>query len=273
MSIALIKDLSETIAFFLSGYTKKENENTHSFCITTFESNLETILEKLFYFVFSKGLYSPLKYTNESLDKLTFKLNKPDEQPVDGQSKFTGVKLERLVKRIKNKTTSLDSLSSTSKKAIAFSFIVRKKRSAVIFFGIQLADRVLLRSLTFKGISRVREDSSMFFNKQRQYYKKLYGDYLQYTEQEKRNILISEYCQIISMHPKTFKRKFKNYIGTTFYDYHIKQRLLKGLYLLFYTQYTVSQIAYISGYENYSAFIIAFNKDQKYIPSDYRLLR
>ncbi|WP_411840383.1 helix-turn-helix domain-containing protein [Myroides pelagicus] len=75
------------------------------------------------------------------------------------------------------------------------------------------------------------------------------------------------------MHPKTFKRKFKNYIGATFYDYHIKQRLLKGLYLLFFTQYTVSQITYISGYENYSAFIITFNKDQELNPSDYQLFK
>ncbi|MFD0701288.1 helix-turn-helix domain-containing protein [Myroides pelagicus] len=75
------------------------------------------------------------------------------------------------------------------------------------------------------------------------------------------------------MHPKTFKRKFKNYIGTTFYDYHIKQRLLKGLYLLFFTPYTVSQIAQFSGYESYKVFIRAFNKDQELNPSDYQLFK
>jgi AraC-like DNA-binding protein len=233
------------------------------------------IFDKLLYFVCVKryfGLNLKLYQNPKVKSFVVLKKNNSKWEGVDDieSDKILGVELCEIIDWLKT-TSSFEALNS--KKVI--SHVIVKDSSAILLsglsFNISLKNQIFyiwgLR-ISFKPIAT---DNIVIRKQQRDLYKKYYKDYSQ-LKQEDPSISLQWYTQEIKMHPKTFQRNFKRYLGTSFYDYHIQNRLIESLLLLMFSSYSVSEIAYKCGYESYRSYLSAFNKDQKYQPLCYRNL-
>lgn len=67
-----------------------------------------------------------------------------------------------------------------------------------------------------------------------------------------------------------FQRMFKNYTGQTLANYLRQARLNKAKFLLSFTNETISNIAYNSGFSHIESFSRAFNKEFELSPSAFR---
>ena len=67
-----------------------------------------------------------------------------------------------------------------------------------------------------------------------------------------------------------FSREFKKYVGTTLHDYLITARINHAKEMLKYTNKSVEQIAYESGFNQASHFIQMFKSREKSTPLQYR---
>lgn len=68
----------------------------------------------------------------------------------------------------------------------------------------------------------------------------------------------------------TLKRHFKAFYGKTLYEYYLGKKMERAKWLLQEKKATVSEAAYILGYENVSAFIITFKKYHKVLPGSLK---
>ncbi|MDM1378577.1 helix-turn-helix domain-containing protein [Myroides marinus] len=277
MRLDLIKDFSGVLQRCFSLFIESLNGKTVNALDDRALQHACFIFDKLLYFVCVNkyfGLNFKLYRNPNAKSFVVIKKQNAKWQGVDSieQGEIPGVKPSEIIDWLKS-TSSSDALSS--KKAI--SHVIVRDSSAILLSGfsinISLNNQIFyIWAVRIKLKSIANENENIVIRKQqRLLYKKYYRDY-SLLKQEDSSISLQSYTQEIKMHPKTFQRNFKRYLGTSFYDYHIQNRLLESLLLLMFSSYSVSEIAYRCGYESYRSYLSAFNKNQKYQPLYYRNL-
>lgn len=91
-----------------------------------------------------------------------------------------------------------------------------------------------------------------------------------FSENYSNKINIEEYAQSRGMSISWFIRSFKKYTGTTPMQYIVSTRIANAQLLLETTQYSVSEISRIVGYDNPLYFSRLFHKTKGFSPSEYR---
>lgn len=86
------------------------------------------------------------------------------------------------------------------------------------------------------------------------------------------NITINDICDLIYLSPYHFKRIFKEHTGQTPHRYLMNIRLEKAKELLVASGSTIEDIARLCGFVNAGHFAVAFKRDTKLSPSEYRKL-
>lgn len=84
------------------------------------------------------------------------------------------------------------------------------------------------------------------------------------------SINISDICNFIYLSPYHFKRIFKEHTGRTPHRYLMDIRLEKAKELLVKSRRTIEDIARQCGFVNAGHFAVAFKRDTKLSPSEYR---
>ena len=91
-----------------------------------------------------------------------------------------------------------------------------------------------------------------------------------FSDNYSNEINIKEYAQSRGMSISWFIRSFKKYTGTTPMQYIVSARIANAQLLLETTQYSVSEISRIVGYDNPLYFSRLFHKTKGFSPSEYR---
>lgn len=91
-----------------------------------------------------------------------------------------------------------------------------------------------------------------------------------FSDNYSNKINIEEYAQSRGMSISWFIRSFKKYTGTTPMQYIVSARITNAQLLLETTQYSVSEISRIVGYDNPLYFSRLFHKTKGFSPSEYR---
>ena len=91
-----------------------------------------------------------------------------------------------------------------------------------------------------------------------------------FNEHYSEEICIDEYARIHNMSTSWFIRNFKQYTGVTPLQYILNKRIYNAEALLQNSQYNVTEIAYIVGYDNPLYFSRIFKKIKGLSPSEYR---
>lgn len=86
------------------------------------------------------------------------------------------------------------------------------------------------------------------------------------------NITINDICDLIYLSPYHFKRIFKEHTGQTPHRYLMNIRLEKAKELLVANGSSIEDIARLCGFVNAGHFAVAFKRDTKLPPSEYRKL-
>jgi AraC-like DNA-binding protein len=85
-----------------------------------------------------------------------------------------------------------------------------------------------------------------------------------------RSISIKELLEISHMSESSLLRAFKKMTGTSPLDYHLKKRLEKACSLLEETDYSITMVAFDSGFSDSNYFTRQFKKIKGETPGDYR---
>lgn len=91
-----------------------------------------------------------------------------------------------------------------------------------------------------------------------------------FSEHYSEAINIDEYAEKIHVSTSWFIRNFKHYTGVTPMQYILSKRIYNAEALLHNTQYNISEIAQIVGYDNPLYFSRLFKKMKGISPSEYR---
>lgn len=91
-----------------------------------------------------------------------------------------------------------------------------------------------------------------------------------FSEHYSEAINIDEYAEKIHVSTSWFIRNFKQYTGVTPMQYILSKRIYNAEALLHNTQYNISEIAHIVGYDNPLYFSRLFKKMKGISPSEYR---
>lgn len=91
-----------------------------------------------------------------------------------------------------------------------------------------------------------------------------------FSDNYSNKINMEEYAQSRGMSISWFIRSFKKYTGTTPMQYIVSARITNAQLLLETTQYSVSEISRIVGYDNPLYFSRLFHKTKGFSPSEYR---
>lgn len=83
-------------------------------------------------------------------------------------------------------------------------------------------------------------------------------------------LTIQEVAQIIGINNQYFCHFFKKQTGQTFFQYLNGYRIQKAIYMLLNTNYSITEIAFKTGFEDLSYFIRTFKKLVLVSPSKYR---
>lgn len=81
---------------------------------------------------------------------------------------------------------------------------------------------------------------------------------------------IEEMANLMNMSLSTFKRKFKTEFACNPHQWLNEQKLTRAVYLLDTSQYSVTDIGFICGFESMSTFMTAFRKKFGISPGKYR---
>lgn len=85
-----------------------------------------------------------------------------------------------------------------------------------------------------------------------------------------RQIYVEEIAEKLNMSVPSFSRYFKNHTRKTFSSYVTEIRITHACRLLMDNNHTISEVCYLSGFENLSNFYKHFNKSKGIIPKEYR---
>ncbi|MCO7723791.1 helix-turn-helix transcriptional regulator [Myroides odoratimimus] len=275
MRLDLIKDFSGVLQQCFSMFLEGLNDKT----VNTLDHRLLQhacfVFDKLLYFVCAKKYFGLNLKLYQNPDAKSFVVIKKQSAKWDisgmiKSDELFGLENSEIINWLKT-TTSNDVLSF--KKVI--SQVIIKDSNAILLLGFSINTSSVNQVFYIWGIrvkiKSIPSGNILISKQQREVYKRYYQDYC-FLKQESPSISLKWFTQEINMHPKTFQRNFKKYLGTSFYDYHIQNRLIESLLLLMFSSYSVSEIAYKCGYESYRGYLRAFNKDQKYQPLYYRNL-
>jgi AraC-like DNA-binding protein len=86
----------------------------------------------------------------------------------------------------------------------------------------------------------------------------------------KEEIYIQDIASRLNMSVPSFSRYFKHYTRKTFSDYVTEIRIGHACKLLMENNHSISEICYLSGFENLSNFYRHFKKVMDLTPKDYR---
>ena len=89
-------------------------------------------------------------------------------------------------------------------------------------------------------------------------------------EYYKTSISINDICNLIYLSPCHFKRVFKEYTGKTPHRYLLEVRLEKAKELLIKKENSIEDTARLCGFINSGHFAVAFKRNTKMTPSEYR---
>lgn len=275
MKLDLIKDFNATIEQFFNQFVDRLNGRVDDALEQSILSQGDFILDKLLYFCcakkyfgLSKQNYCTSKYKGvliirQNNKHWTLSDSVSHKEVLDAESSLLIEKLQRHYPGNKQNDK------------LVVSFLVQKKNSVVIISGININvsknNQVFFIWRTKIKLSSNQIMSTVVWKQQRLLYKRYYLNYVELKKVDA-SLTLQQYSGTIDIPLKTFQRNFKKYIGTSFYDYHIQERLLESVNLLMFTSLSVTEIAFECGYENYRTFLTAFGKDQIYIPLDYRTL-
>ncbi|QLE01816.1 helix-turn-helix transcriptional regulator [Galbibacter sp. BG1] len=85
-----------------------------------------------------------------------------------------------------------------------------------------------------------------------------------------RKITLDEMASLINMSHVSFNRFMKKHTGKTLIDYLNEVRIGQASQMLIEKDYTVSEIAYLCGYNSIANFNRVFKKIKQYTPTNYR---
>ena len=85
------------------------------------------------------------------------------------------------------------------------------------------------------------------------------------------SLSLQEVSSSLQVHPAYLSREFSKYFDNlTFGEYFRKLRIEKSIKLLETTKYSLSEIAYLTGFSDQSHFTRIFKKQTKFLPSVYK---
>ncbi len=85
-----------------------------------------------------------------------------------------------------------------------------------------------------------------------------------------KELTIQELSQMAHFHPNYFIRYFKTHFGVSPMRYIYDRRMEKAKELLVYSSFSVTEVAYMTGFQDGSYFSTSFKKHVGMSPSDYR---
>lgn len=272
MRLDLIKDFKKTLELFFGLFVEKLNGNTNASLKQVILSQGELIFDRLVYFCCHKKLFDLHKGIYNCDSTKTFMVITQHQRNWTIDSSITTSTLDTtiLIEELRQKYKPL---KTASKQVV--SCLVRQGETCIIYTGVLVNQNKDNQTFYIWAISLKEQvqsiDNIVIWNQQRLLNKQYYDKYVDLLDHNKLNLELGEYCQSLQIEYRTFQRNFKKYIGTSFYDYHIQNRLLESLYLLMFTNLSVNEIAFKCGYTNYHTFLKAFNKNQSYTPLQYRV--
>lgn len=89
-------------------------------------------------------------------------------------------------------------------------------------------------------------------------------------ENYKKDICRQDVINILDIGEAQFTRFFKEVSGSTFTEYLNSYRVIKSAYYLIYSNKSITDIAYESGFQDLSYYIKIFNKQMEVSPNKYR---
>lgn len=104
----------------------------------------------------------------------------------------------------------------------------------------------------------------------REHYEKIMGLLHYIDENYSEEITLEQAADLTGFSKYHFSRLFKEQTNTTFYEYLIKRRIQEAQILL-YTDESITDIAFETGFNNLTTFCRSFKKNTGMSPSDYRL--
>ncbi|MDM1352133.1 helix-turn-helix transcriptional regulator [Myroides marinus] len=277
MRLDLVHDFKIVLTRFLSHFIHKLNGSSNKVLEQSITTNVTVMLDKIFYFCCKKKYFglSENICSNNSFSYFLH-INRTSNQWVVNQCDSFRVVGSIDISKIIN---ALENNFNPSKKYIkqVVSFIINQDKKNVLVLGIAInknkQHQVFYLWFCKLNKSKNEPQNILVHKEQKLLFKNFYLDYLEQLHHSPSPILINKYISSLNYQPKAFQTNFKKYVGTTFYDYHIQNRLLKALELLMFSNLSVTEIVYECGYDSYRTFIKAFSKDQDNLPLYYRILK
>ncbi|MCC9043575.1 AraC family transcriptional regulator [Myroides sp. M-43] len=273
MRADLIKDLSDVLEQCFNEFINRLNGRVDHNLQKTILDQGGVVFDRIFYFMCIKKYFglSPMVYqnpNNRSCVVIRYTTNGWDLSGCNDKQESLKINYNLVIQQL----GEFNSFNEPGQKQ-AICFLIRPKNKVIILSGVKVSispdsQIFYIWTLSLK-VKPVELDNIVIWNKQKLLYKKYYLEYVR-LKHINPHISLESYCDILRVHPRTFQRNFKRYLATSFYDYHIQTRLIESVLLLMFSSYSVSEIAYKCGYENYRTFLRAFGKDQPYNPLDYR---
>lgn len=277
MRLDLVQDLKIAMERFLILFIDKLNGSSNGVVERIITSEGTVMLENLFYFCCFKkffGLSKSIYMDQDQRTSVVLELRKGewDIKSVSTNKSIFAKDFPLLQDELKRRYKP----SKEYSKHIV-SFIIYRKELVYLLIGIVVNESKQNQSFYLRGfefsVGVNNTDNALLWREQKLIYKQHYLDYLTIRKQSGATLSIQEYIASLNFQVKSFQTNFKKYLGTTMYDYLIQDRLLEALALLMFSNYSVTEIAYKCGYENYRTFHKAFTKDQNYLPLYYRSLK
>ncbi len=85
-----------------------------------------------------------------------------------------------------------------------------------------------------------------------------------------RDISVIQMAEYLGINRSYFSTLFKKRMGSSVQEYLIQYRMNKAKEMLVHSNYTISEIAYSTGYTDYFSFIKSFKKNAGSTPKEYR---
>lgn len=277
MRLDLLKDFKTVVEQFLTKFIVEISGSVNGQLEQVIFVQGTGMIDKLLYFCCSKNFFGLKKgiyncASNRAFVIITQNNKFWETHPSTHLDTVLKVKLSLLVSNLK---TRYKQTKISSKQVV--SFIIDVGSLSVFFSGIVLnQDKqnqtfyIWAQEFTTKAN---KVDNIVVWNDQRLMYKNYYQGYLDQRKLVNSDLSIKQYIHSLQFQTKAFQQNFKKYIGTTFYDYHIQDRLLEAVFLLMFSSLSVTEIAFKCGYDNYRTFLRAFTKNQGYTPLEYKSLQ